>query len=152
DGWVASTDWKVPIASRVEISGEFYRGRAIGGISGGIGQSVLFSGNPFSPTSHFRPVKSAGGLVQLKFFAHAKLEFNGAMGIDDPFSRDIHAFPSPIGYYPNALAANRSAMANFIYRPRSDLLFSGEYRHLRTNELGSINSADQVNLIMGVLF
>ena len=84
--------------------------------------------------------------------ANAKLEFNGAFGIDDPFSRDVHWFPSPVGYYPNALAANRSEMANFVYRPRSALLFSGEYRHLRTTEIGGTNNADQVNLMMGVLF
>jgi hypothetical protein len=41
---------------------------------------------------------------------------------------------------------------NFIYRPRSDLLFSGEYRRLRTSEIGALNTADQINLIMGVLF
>jgi len=152
DGWAAATDWRIPIAQRVEISGEFYRGRAAGGIGGGIGQSLLFSGNPFDPTSNFRPLNSIGGWSQLKFLANPRLEFNGAFGIDNPFSADVHAFPSPVSYYPNVLAANRSAMANFIYRPRSDLLFSGEYRHLRTSESGAINNAEQVNLMMGVLF
>jgi hypothetical protein len=152
DGWAAAADWRIPLASRVELSGEFYRGRAVGGIGGGIGQSVLFSGNPFDPTTDFRALNSAGGWSQLKFLANPKLEFNGAIGIDDPFSADIHAFASPVGYYPTVLAANRSAMANFIYRPRSDLLFSGEYRHLKTSEILGINNADQVNLMMGVLF
>jgi hypothetical protein len=152
DGWAAAADWRIPLASRVELSGEFYRGRAVGGIGGGIGQSVLFSGNPFDPTTDFRALNSAGGWSQLKFLANPKLEFNGAIGIDNPFSADIHAFASPVGYYPTVLAANRSAMANFIYRPRSDLLFSGEYRHLKTSEILGINNADQVNLMMGVLF
>ena len=152
DGWAAAADWRIPIASRLELSGEFYRGRAVGGLAGGIGQSILFSGNPFDPTSTFRPLNSAGGWSQLKFMANPKLEFNGAFGVDAPFSADIHAFVTPIGYYPNVLAANRSAMANFIYRPRSDLLLSGEYRHLRTSEIGLLNNADQVNLMMGVLF
>jgi Uncharacterized archaeal coiled-coil protein len=40
DGWVASGDWRVPIGSKLEFSGEFYRGRSIGGLGGGIGQSV----------------------------------------------------------------------------------------------------------------
>jgi hypothetical protein len=43
-------------------------------------------------------------------------------------------------------------MMNFIYRPRSDLLLSGEFRRLRTSEIGALNVADQVNLMMGVLF
>jgi hypothetical protein len=40
-----------------------------------------------------------------------------------------------------------------IYRPRSDLLFSAEFRHLKTftTDNGTYN-ADHVNLMMGVLF
>jgi hypothetical protein len=152
DGWATVTDWRVPIASRVELSGEFYRGRAVGGLGGGIGQSVLYSGNPLDPNSDFRGVNSAGGWSQLKFSATSRLEFNGVFGIDDPYSADIHAYANPVGYYPSVLTANRSAMMNFIYRPRSDLLLSGEYRRLRTSEIGAVNTADQINLIMGVLF
>jgi len=152
DGWAAATDWRIPIAQRLELSGEFYRGRAVGGLSGGIGQSVLFSENSPGVITNFHPVNSSGGWSQLKFLANPRLEFNGAFGVDSPFSRDIHAFASPVGYYPRVLAANRSAMANFIYRPRSDLLFSGEYRHLRTLENGGINNAGQINFMMGVLF
>jgi hypothetical protein len=152
DGWAAATDWRVPITSRVEISGELYRGRAVGGIGGGIGQSVLFSSNPLDPASEFRPLNSAGGWSQLKVTATPRLEFNGVFGLDNPYATDVHAFASPVGYYPQVLAANRSAMMNFIYRPRADLLFSGEYRHIHTTEIGGYNTAGQVNLMMGVLF
>jgi len=152
DGWAASADWRVPIGSKVEFSGEFYRGRSIGGLGGGIGQSVLFNGNPLNGASDFRAVNSAGGWSQIKFSATPRLEFNGAVGLDNPFAADIHAFASPVGYYPQVLAANRTAMMNFIYRPRSDLLLSGEFRRLRTSEIGALNIADQVNLMMGVLF
>jgi regulator of replication initiation timing len=152
DGWMAAADWRFPVASKVELSGEFYRGRAVGGLGGGIGQSILFSGDPTNPASDFRGVNSAGGWSQIKFSPTSRLEFNGVFGVDDPYSRDVHAFASPVGYYPTVLTANRSAMVNFIYRPRSDLLFSGEYRRLRTSEIGALNTADQINLIMGVLF
>jgi regulator of replication initiation timing len=152
DGWEASADWRVPIASKVELSGEFYRGRAVGGLGGGIGQSILYSGNPLNPASDFRGVNSAGGWSQIKFSATSRLEFNGAFGVDDPYSADVHAFASPVGYYPAVLTANRSAMMNFVYRPRSDLLLSAEYRRLRTSEIGTFNTADQINLMMGVLF
>jgi hypothetical protein len=152
DGWEASADWRVPIGPRVEFSGEFYRGRSIGGLGGGIGQSVLFDGNPLNGASNFRAVNSVGGWSQIKFSATPRLEFNGAVGLDNPFATDIHAFASPVGYYPQVLAANRTAMMNFIYRPRSDLLLSGEFRRLRTSEIGALNVADQVNLMMGVLF
>src|SRR5204863_9401862 len=152
DGWAAAADWRVPFGSRIELSGEFYRGRGVGGLGGGIGQSIVFSGSPLDPASEFRPVDSAGGWSQIKFVATPRLEFNGAFGMDSPFASDIRAFTSPVDYYPAVLAANRSSMFNFIYRPRSDLLFSGEYRHLRTNEIGFYNTAGQVNVVMGVLF
>ena len=152
DGWAAAADWRVPLASKVEVSGEFYRGHAVGGLGGGIGQSILYSGNPQDPASDFRAVNSAGGWSQVKFSATSRLEFNGAFGIDDPYAVDVRAFAAPVGYYPSVLTANRSAMMNFVYRPRSDLLLSGEYRRLRTSEIGVLNTADQVNLIMGVLF
>jgi regulator of replication initiation timing len=151
NGWAAMGDWRIPLASRLELSGEFYRGEAVGGIGGGIGQSVLFNGSVQNPTG-FHPLSSAGGWSQLKFSATSRLEFNGAFGTDNPFAAQLHSLPFPVGVYPTVLAANRSEMLNFIYRPRSDLLFSGEFRHLRTTQIGNYYSADQVNLIMGVLF
>lgn len=152
DGWAGVADWRFPVTPKFELSGEFYRGRAVGGLGGGIGQSILYSGNPLDPASDFRGLNSAGGWSQIKFLANSRLEFNGVFGVDAPYSRDIHAFAAPVDYYPVVLTANRSAMMNFIYRPRSALLFSGEYRWLRTSEIGRLNTADQVNLIMGVLF
>jgi regulator of replication initiation timing len=152
DGWAGLADWTIPVGQRLEISGELYRGRAMGGIGGGIGQSVIFSGNPQVPGTSFLPLDAVGGWSQLKLIATPRLEFNGAFGLDNPFGSDIRAFPAPVDYYPAVLAANRSSMFNFIYRPRSNLLVSGEYRHLHTTEIGSYNTAGQVNLVMGVLF
>jgi len=152
DGWAVTTDWRIPLHRQLELSGELYRGKAIGGLGGGIGQSIIFSGNPSDPTSYFRPVNSAGGWSQLKFSATSRLEFNGVFGLDNPFSADLHAFPSPVGPYQLLLSANRSEMINFIFRPRSDFLISGEYRHLSTTQLSGNSAADQVNLSMGVLF
>ena len=153
DGWAVATDWRIPLPSRLELSGEFYRGRAVGGLGGGIGQSLLFSGNPLSAISDFRPLDSAGGWSQLKFRASSRLEFNGAFGLDNPYAEDLRAFSAPVSYFDPFLAQNRSGLVNFIYRPRSDLLFSAEYRHLRTFDLAAHSpTAEQVNLIMGVLF
>ncbi len=151
-GWAVATDWRIPIARQLELSGELYRGNAVGGLGGGIGQSVIFSGNPGDPNSDFRAVKSVGGWAQLKFIATPRLEFNGVFGTDNPFSSDIHAYVAAVGPYGYVLAANRSQMVNVIFRPRSDLLFSGEYRHLHTSQLLGLNTADQVNVMMGVLF
>ena len=76
-----------------------------------------------------------GGWSQLKFKAGGKLEFNGAFGLDNPFAADVLAFPDSQSYYDPPLLQNRSALVNFIYRPRSDLLFSAEYLRLRTSQI-----------------
>jgi hypothetical protein len=148
DGWAAMTDWSVPLTQRVSLTGEFYRGRAIGGLGGGVGRSVLFSAN----SDHLRALNSVGGWSQLRISATSKLEFNGAFGVDNPFAGDVRGFPlSPS--FPAPLLQNRSSLINVIYRPRSDLLFSGEYRHLRTFDIDAGSpTADQLNLIMGILF
>ena len=153
DGWAGTMDWNIPITSRFSFSGELYRGRAVGGLGGGIGQSVLYSGDPRDPATLVRGLNSAGGWSQLKFKPIPKLEFNGAFGLDNPFAQDLQAFPQGVTIYGTALEQNRSALLNFILRPRSNLLFSAEYRHFRTLETyGNAYTAEQFNLMMGVLF
>ncbi len=148
DGWAAMTDWSVPLTQRVSLTGEFYRGRAIGGLGGAVGRSVLFS----SDSSQVRALNSVGGWSQLKFSATSRLEFNGAFGVDNPFAADVRGFPVSAGF-PAPLLQNRSSLINVIYRPRSDLLFSGEYRHLRTFDIDAGSpTSDQLNLMMGILF
>src|SRR5258708_31910880 len=44
DGWAGTTDVTLPLGKLFEFTGEFYRGRAVGGLGGGIGQSVLTTG------------------------------------------------------------------------------------------------------------
>jgi len=152
NGWAVTGDWRIPISRMFELSGEAFRGRAIGGIGGGVGQSVIFSADPLYPGPQFAALDSVGGWSQLKYIATPKLEFNGAFGMDNPFASEIRGFVLPSSSYQTVIMANRGEMVNFIYRPRSDLLFSGEYRHLRTTQVNALNSAEQVNLMMGVLF
>jgi hypothetical protein len=153
DAWGAITDWEVPLAARVSLTGEFYRGRAMGGFGGAFGRSVIFSGPEFTAGTQVRALNSVGGWCQLKVRASAKLEFNGAFGLDNPYAQDLRAFATPQAYFPAAVAQNRGELINFIYRPRSDLLFAGEYRHLRTFEIfGTSPTAEQVSMTMGVLF
>ena len=152
DGWAGMTDWSIPLSRHLSLTGEFYRGRAIGGLGGGVGRSVLFRGNPI-PYAQLQALNSVGGWSQLKLKASTKLEFNGALGVDNPFAGDVRTYPLSPSYFPAGLLQNRGALLNFIYRPRSDLLFSGEFRHLRTFDLDSGSpTAEQVNLMMGFLF
>jgi hypothetical protein len=153
DGWSVMADWDIPFGSRVSLTGEYYRGLAVGGFGGGIGRSVLYSDSNFGPTTQVRGLQSEGGWSQLKLRATSKLEFNGAFGLDNPFAEYLRDFSQGQNYLGPPLSQNRSALVNFIYRPRSNLLFSTEYRHLKTYQLDSgAWSAEQVNLMMGILF
>lgn len=153
DAWAAMADWEMPLGRLFSLSGKMYRGRALGGIGGGIGRSVLFSGDPNASDSQVRALNSAGGWAQLKFRPASRLEFNGAFGEDAPYLADLRAFPFPQAYGDPTLTKNQGSLFNVIYRPRSDLLFSAEYRRLKTYTIdnGTYN-ADHVNLMMGVLF
>jgi len=152
DGWAGMGDWDVPLTGRFSLSGEIYRGRAIGGLGGGIARSVIFNGNP-APGVELRRLNTVGGWTQLKFRANSRLEFNGAFGLDNAFAADVRAYLGGQSYFDSLLTQNRGTLVNFIYRPRSSLLFSGEYRHLRTFEVDAGSpTADQINVMMGVLF
>ncbi len=153
DAWVGTTDWDLPLSHQFSLSGKFYRGRGLGGLGGGIGRSVLFSGDPGGLYTWVRALNSAGGFAQLKYRPTGKLEFNGAFGQDAPYLADIRAFANPQAYGDPTLIKNQGSLVNVIYRPRSDLLFSAEYRHLKTFTIDNgVYNADHINLMMGVLF
>jgi hypothetical protein len=153
DGWAGLADVEVPLAAKWSLAGEVYRGKAVGGLGGGIGQTVVASGNLSYPSAQVQGLDSLGGWAQLKYRATSKLEFDGVFGQDNPYAGDIRAYSNTSGYSPSTLARNRGSLVNFIYRPRSNLLFSAEYRHLRTFDISGGNwTADQVNLMMGILF
>ena len=153
DGWAGMADIELPLNRQFTLSGKFYRGRALGGLYGGIGRSVLFSGNPILPNTEVQALDSIGGWAQLKYRPANKWEFNAAIGMDNPYASDLKYFPYAEAYGNATLARNQGSLVNMIYRPRSDLLFSAEYRHLTTYSLtDGRNDAGQLNLMMGVLF
>jgi hypothetical protein len=154
DGWSGMADWEIPLAPRVIFTGEFYRGKAIGGIGGGISQSVVYDGKPGSPGTQARGLDAIGGWSQLKLRATSRIEFNVAAGLDNPTTAEVRAAaPSLPFLFSPLFVQNRGALVNAIFRPRSNLLFSAEYEHLRTFQLNDVSyNADQFNLIMGILF
>ncbi len=153
DGWAGMTDWEIPIVSRLSWSGEFYRGRAVGGIGGGLSRSVVFEGDPNDPYTTVRGLDSIGGWSQLKFKATSRLEFNAAFGLDNPTSSEVRTGTASQLYVGPLFVQNRGGLVNFIFRPRSNLLFSTEYRYLQSFPVSSANNtADQFNVMMGVLF
>jgi len=155
DAWAGMTDIDLPLSRQFSLSGKVYRGKGLGGLYGSFGQSALFSGPPNTPGTEVRGLNSVGGWAQLKYRPANKWEFNAAFGLDNPYASDLEYFPYSQTYGGAAatLARNKGGFGNMIYRPRSDLLFSAEYRHLSTSTLyNGTASAGQINLMMGVLF
>jgi hypothetical protein len=153
DSWAVTSDWQVPIGRMVAFSGEAYRGRAVGGLGGGIWQSVVYNGDPSLQSTGFRPVNSAGGWAQIKVSPFTKWEFNLAIGQDNVFARDLRWAPVLQSSYAGASARNRLAFTNVVFRPKSILLFSGEYRYIWTyGYSGPAVTASQANLAVGVSF
>jgi hypothetical protein len=153
DSWAGTADLLVPFGRFVEFTGQFYRGRAVGGLGGAIGQSVLWNGQLTDPGTQVYGLDSMGGWAQLKLKPTAKFEVNGAFGDDSPFSSGLREFSGNPLYANSLRSKNLTTLANFIYRPRSDLIFSIEYKHLKTFTLDSnANSANSVNLVVGYIF
>jgi len=153
DGWAGTIDLKLPLGKMFEFTSQFYRGRAVGGIGGAIGQSVLWNGSLSDPNTQVHGLESVGGWAQLKYKATPKLQFNGAFGQDNPFASNLRNFGGNGGYYGVLFSRNRSAFVNFIYQPWSDVVFSLEYRRLNTFILDSnLNSANRVNFSVGYIF
>jgi hypothetical protein len=153
DSWAGTVDLTVPLGSKFEFTSQFYRGRAVGGIGGGIGQTALWQGPLIDPATDVYGLNSLGGWAQLKFKATPKLQFNGAFGQDNPLASDLRQFGGSQPYYDTPLSKNQSVFGNFIYQPRSDMVFSLEYRRLKTFTLDSnANAANLVTLSVGYIF
>lgn len=153
DSWAGTTDVTLPIGRFFDVTGEFYRGRAVGGLSGGIGQTILLSGQLADPRTTIRGLDSMGGWIQLKFKPRANFEFNGAVGQDNPFAGELRRFPATQNFYGVLWSRNLSPFVNFIYQVRSDVLFSAEYRRLQTALLDSgSSSSNHVSLSLGYIF
>ena len=152
NGWASTADLTLPLGKYFGFTGQFYRGSALGGLGGGVGQDVLLAGALFSPAV-IQGLDSMGGWVQLKFKPAPKFEINGALGDDNPFASELRRFPSSDSYYGVSLSKNVSPFVNIIYRMRSDVMMSVEYRRLKTYVVNDdAYTANHINFSLGYLF
>jgi hypothetical protein len=94
-----------------------------------------------------------GGWSQLKFTLNSRSEFNAAAGLGARDARRLRAGAQADPFLFFVPQSNRIFLFNYIFRPRSDLLFSAEYRHFHTSQiLGEPYVAGQVGLAAGFLF
>jgi hypothetical protein len=132
DSWAATADWDIPIGKWFSLSGEMYRGRAIGGLGAGASGSVLYAGSLYTAYTSVLPLDSIGGWSQFKYKPMEKMEFNVAYGEDQPFRSGLGRLLSLKLIQGTPVSRNTSGFVNVIYQPRSNLLFSVEYRRLWT--------------------
>jgi hypothetical protein len=152
----AIADWKFPLPGRFQVSGAFFTGKGLDGFGGLALPAVQAQDYQHyiyvtAPTLAGIPV--IGGWSQLKFTLNSRSEFNAAAGLGE---REARRLRGKAQYDPLLLTvppSNRSFFFNYIFRPRSDLVFSAEYRRFHTNEiLGESYTAGQVGLAAGFLF
>ncbi len=155
-GWAGTMDWRFPLIRRTELSGEFFTGRGIDGF-GGLPLSPLRPANAIYYASVTAPqlanIGVIGGWTQLKFRFDSRNEFNVAAGTGGRNSGDLRNAALTDSFLLSVPARNQMLFANYIFKPRSDLIFSVEYRRLRTYDVtGPADSAGQLGLAVGFLF
>jgi len=144
DAWAGTLDARFHLPARLEFSGNFYRGLALGGLGGGAYKDYAYIYVPSLAEYFFRPLNDVGGWTQLKEKWSERLEFNVAFGIDNAFASDLHHYVVPSGTAYQNLARNRTWTGNVIYSPSAYLLLSFEYRYLTSAPITGASSASNV--------
>ena len=154
DSWAFTTDLRIPFSHRFELSGEGYRGRSLGGLGGGVYKDVLYGMDPISGAPVIRGVNDIGGWTQFKTHFGQLFEANVSVGLDNGFASDFHSLVLPYTATATQLRArNRMVVGNVIYRPKTYLIFSPEYRRIWTWPIyGDRSTADVFTFSVGYQF
>jgi hypothetical protein len=153
DSWAATLDAGLQLPARLQITGSFYRGLALGGLGGGAYKDFAFNPTRYEDGYYFRPLNDVGGWAQLKEKFSQRFEANAAFGIDNAFAAQVRRYAMPGDTFYQDLVRNRTFTGNFIYSPSAYLLFSLEYRHLESIPVtGSSAASDVVGLGAGYRF
>ncbi len=140
NAWAATLDWRLPLPGGLSLTGNAYRGLALGGLGAGTYKDIVL--NQQSATPFSRPLDNVGGWTQLKKQAGERLEFNAALGMDQSSAKELTAFPLSNSLFFGNLARNRTATGNVIWSPSAYLLFSFEYHRISSYSLSlpAVNS------------
>lgn len=150
DFWAGTVDWRIPLGHLAELSGEFYRGRGIGDLGGGTFKNVV---KEYSE-EYYSGLDAEGGWAGIKTRLMRDLEMNTYFGEDSGEASEVRQQGQPTSTTPYLyLVRNQSTAANLIYRPKNYLVFSGEYRYLRSWYIyGPSSFAQSFDLTMGYIF
>jgi uncharacterized coiled-coil protein SlyX len=152
--WAVTGDWQIPVFRWFALTGEAYRGRALGGLGGGTYKDIVTGPDSVTGLTRTTGVETAGGWSQLKFIPNLTFQLNAAFGLDDAFGSNFDQFNfSPATEAMISSTRNSSVVANLIYRPKTYLILSPEYRHIKTwPYTGSANTANIFTITAGYSF
>ena len=141
DAWAGSADWDVVFNRFFRFSGEGYRGKAIAGLGGG-----TFKDYVSNTAQHYLDgLNAAGGWAQAKITFAPSLEANVSAGLDNGYAADLRDSDQAAGLGPYAsLARNATLIANVVYRPRTYLLLSTEFRQINSRWIAGQTAQDRV--------
>jgi hypothetical protein len=146
NSWSGSVDYRFPLPARLELTGNVYRGLALGGLGAGAYKDYVYQVSTYSEEEIYsRALDDIGGWSQLKERLSERLELNAAFGLDEVFAGQLRPYAGTSMY--QNLARNRSYTGNIIYSPSAYLLFSLEYRRL---ESSPVNGPTAGSNIIGV--
>jgi len=152
----AVADWKFPLPAKLQLSGEFFTGKGFDGF-GALALPVVqlqdYAHYLYTTAPTLAGIPVMGGWSQLKFTLNSRSEFNAAGGLGARHAAHLRAAAQLDPLLVPVPTNNQVWFFNYIFRPRSDLVFSAEYRHFHTGELvGGRYVAGQVGLAAGFLF
>jgi uncharacterized coiled-coil protein SlyX len=143
--WAGTLDSRLPLPARLELTGSFYRGQALGGLGGGDYKDVVYNADPYTPgTFDVRALDDVGGWAQLKQRATERLEFNLAYGMDSVPAGQLRPSSGIFTTAYQRLARNRTFTGNVIFSPSAYLLFSLEFRRLESSPVNAPTAASNI--------
>ncbi len=144
-----ATDWNLPLAKRLSLTGEAFFGRNLGGFQSGIFQSYnndfAFRQGVASTAGGVRSIGTRGGWAQLAFTPAVlkdRLGIYGTFGIDDPNDSDLTSIS-----HRDWRTKNVAFAAEMIYKWTPQFSLGLEFRRFQTTYLFSQRQyANHVNL------
>jgi hypothetical protein len=152
--WAVTGDWQIPLSRRFQLEGEIYRGRGLGGLGGGAYKDVLTGLDRVTGDMKSLGLNAVGGWAQLKTRLTPSSEVNLIFGQDGAFASDFKVLNlSGSTYTLEQSARNHMMVANFIYRPKTYLILSPEYRRILSwKAMGAAAVANIYTLSLGYQF
>jgi hypothetical protein len=143
DAWAGTSDWTVPFNSRWKFQASSITAVASAAWAAASAEHS-FVGLHHGCRHHNSPIEFNGRLDSGQASTDREAGVERSLRLDNVRSRDLRRFPIAVQpYYDPTIGRNRSSFVNFIYRPRSDVLMSVEYRRFRTFRIyGESESAD----------